>query len=346
MEAVAATSTSTPVVAKKKGKIRTTASGEAMRWAGGTNSAIHRQPRINGNDFDVRMVDEPDGVAASKKIAGFIKRNGICLVLANAPEELLVAANEEAELLWQDSEFSQPFQVHDDRGMLEARCWRDSLQDEEKVVWIKTSGVVDDKKLTQANALKLLAKNMTDFAIGLGSQLALEVGVSFDRLGCPMLSCYTGDREYGLHIDNPHGNCDTVESGDAARQRGLPDNSMRLTLTYYLNTQWSLDEDSTDTSACCAGGLDVHLTDPASRPADAGAAKAAPRLRIAPHSDTLAIFLSDRMAHQVIATQGREHRWYCITLWCYWGDAMKVLPRKLAEMEQQRRATDEEGDSD
>lgn len=40
--------------------------------------------------------------------------------------------------------------------------------------------------------------------------------MTFDRLGQPLLTCYTGDRQHQVHIDNPHN-----EEGT------LPDNGMR-----------------------------------------------------------------------------------------------------------------------
>ena len=95
--------------------------------------------------------------------------------------------------------------------------------------------------------------------------------LDFDRIGHVMLSCYTGDRQYTLHLDNPHG-----EEED----EGLPDNGIRLTATYFLNPHW-------DPAEGCQGGLDMFLTNPKETPASASSAKQAPKLRIAPHADTL-----------------------------------------------------------
>eukprot|EP00434_Breviolum_minutum_P001720 symbB.v1.2.001527.t1/scaffold83.1/size345278/11 len=114
-------------------------------------------------------------------------------------------------------------------------------------------------------------------------------------------SCYTGNRSYALHIDNPHKSGGPME---------LPDNGLRVTLVYYINPHW--DPDSGDNG----GGLDVFLTDPNSAPPSASTARKAPKLRIAPHADTLAIFLAERMAHQVVETMGKE-RMYCLTMWCF-----------------------------
>ena len=41
--------------------------------------------------------------------------------------------------------------------------------------------------------------------------------VSFDRLGQPLLTCYTGDATHRVHIDNPH----------QGEEGSLPDNGMR-----------------------------------------------------------------------------------------------------------------------
>merc|ERR1712187_998482 len=76
------------------------------------------------------------------------------------------------------------------------------------------------------------------------------------------LSCYTGDRQYTLHIDNPHGD----EDDDAA----YPDNGMRMTVTYYINLNWNPTEGSSK------GGLDVFLTDPKDKPSSGSSAKNAP----------------------------------------------------------------------
>merc|ERR1740121_1161963 len=103
--------------------------------------------------------------------------------------------------------------------MLEAQLWNQALADEEKVFWIRESA---DKEKAIINALKLLSKNISDFAGGLAALLEKEMGMKFDRFGNCMLSCYTGDRQYNLHIDNPHGEEEDDDSG-------LPDNGMRLT---------------------------------------------------------------------------------------------------------------------
>eukprot|EP00439_Symbiodinium_sp_Y106_P017121 s6054_g2.t1 len=206
-----------------------------MRWADGDSEGpIERGPTETGNDFDIRMQEEPDGMLAAEKIVQVLKEKGVCVVQANAPLPLVSSAYEEAESLWEEGEFKPPLRVHDDRSLLEAQLWQQALQDGsfgvrsgytyslffgdksdvDKAVWIRES---DSKAIQLKNALKLLGRNMADFCAGLGPLLEKEIGVSFDRLGQPLLTCYTGDRQYSVHIDNPH-------SGDDA---GLPDNGMR-----------------------------------------------------------------------------------------------------------------------
>ncbi|CAE8674531.1 unnamed protein product, partial [Polarella glacialis] len=195
-----------------KEKIKTTASKEAMRWCDEVQEGgIERGPSDSGNDFDIRMSEEPDGVLAAQKIVDILRQRGVCLIEANAPLELIRAAHDEAESLLEEGEFKPPMRVHDDRSMLEAQLWSQALQDEEKAVWIRES---ESKAVHLKNALKLLGKNMADFCGGLGPLLEKDLGVSFDRIGQAMLTCYTGERQYALHIDNPH----------AGHEQGLPDN--------------------------------------------------------------------------------------------------------------------------
>merc|ERR1712083_999172 len=113
-----------------------------------------------------------------------------------------------------------------------------------------------------------------------------DLCLHFDRVGQAMLSCYTGDRTYTLHVDNPHGSDDSHDENADLQ----PDNSMRLTLVYYINTQW---DPSGSNGLGCEGGLDVCLTDPSAPPPGATVARGASRLRIAPHADSLAVFLSE-----------------------------------------------------
>merc|ERR1740123_578634 len=145
-----------------------------------------------------------------------------------------------------------------------------------------------------------------------------------------MLSCYTGDRQYNLHLDNPH-------SGDD--EDGMPDNGLRMTSIYFINCHWDPNEGSQ------AGGLDVHLTSPKERPDSLATARAAPKLRVAPHADTLVLFLSERMAHQVIKTSGKE-KWFALTMWSLNGTAMQEMPKRLMQLMHARQQGQRQEDSD
>lgn len=319
----------------KAPKIKTKASKEAMRWGaddGSTVVELAQQPGSGGNDFDVLMQDEADGVLAAKKIVAKLKERGVCLCQANAPQQLVVAAYDEAESLLEEGNFVPPMRVHDDHSLLESQLWRQALQDEERVYWVK--GGQEGEKVTAGaaalatNALQVLAQNIKDFGVGLNDQLQSQLGLSFNRLGQAMLSCYTGDRTYALHLDNCHG---PEEEGCGNM---LPDNGLRLTLVYYINLYW--DPEKGDNG----GGLDVHLTDPSKPPASAAEARGTRALRIAPHADTLAIFLSDRMAHRVVETKGTDPR-FCLTLWCLDGEVMQKAARTLTMMRAAQQQTDD-----
>lgn len=305
-------------------KLRGKASTEAMRWADDGEGAIVRSPGDEGNDFDIRMAEEADGLLAAEKIVRVLKEKGVVLIQANAPPDLLMAACDEAEALWEEGEFKPPMRVHDDRSMLEAQLWKQALVDEDKCVWIREN----EPKIRMKNALKLLSRNMGDFAGGLGQHLSQLMGIEFDRLGQAMLTCYTGDRQYNLHIDNPHG----TDDGEG----GLPDNGMRLSCVYFLNTHW-------DPAECdCCGGIDVYLTPVTGAPTSSLGARKSPKIRVAPHADTLVIFLSERMAHQVIATRGST-RWFALQLWCLNAEAMQQMTRKLLAL---RQPAKEDSDDD
>lgn len=309
-----------------KYKIQTTASAEASRFSDDKGGVIERGPTPEGNDFDVRMQDEADEHKAAEKVAKVMKQRGVCLIEANAPQELLMAAYEEAIDLWDHKEFSQPLRVNDDRSMMEARLWNIPLRDEEKVVWVKDS---QNSAVHTKSALKMLASNIADFAAGLSDAVKRETNVKYDRHGHVMLSCYTGDKSYGLHIDNAH----------ASSEQGQPDNGMRATLVYYINPYWDPDGDDD------CGGLDIYLTDAKKAPSSASAARSARKLRVAPHADTLAVFLSERMAHQVIATKGKDSKVFCLTLWCLNSKAMEAMPDKLRELQRKQAAgSDDEDD--
>lgn len=285
-------------------------------------------PTEDGNRFDVRMSEQPDGVEAAKMIANIIKRKGYCVVEANAPHDLLEAAYEEAEELWEDGEFDAPIKVGCDRELAQARVWARALRDEEKVLWVKK----DSEALRLKNALKLLSDNMRDFGGGLLQYLQQGLGLKFDNNSMPMVSCYNGDRQYDLHLDNIHG----TEDQDAC-ESGSIDNGMRLTMSYYINPHWDPDDDRD-----CPGGLDVFLTDPSAPPPSSAEARQAGRLRLAPHADTLVIFLSEKIAHQVVATT-REKKWFCLNLWFMDKQVMERIPTALQNA---ARVKPKYGDSD
>mmetsp|Transcript_61043 Transcript_61043/g.189077 ORF Transcript_61043/g.189077 Transcript_61043/m.189077 type:complete len:317 (+) Transcript_61043:69-1019(+) len=313
-----------------KSKIKTHASKEAMRWADdGKVGDIVQEPTSQGNKFDLRMQEEEDGTLAARKIVDKIKERGVALVQANAPKDLVMAANEEAEALWEDNAFLPPLRVHDDRTMLEAPLWQQTLQDEEKVFWIRPKDKDTSSKTQVTNGLRILSDKIAEFGGGLGELLHKEMGVHFDRFGHAMLSCYTGDRTYALHLDNCH--------GEEEDEEGFPDNGMRLTLVYFINMYWNpIKRDN-------GGGLDFYLTDPQAAPSAAGDVKSAKVLRIAPHADTLALFLSERMAHRVVQTQG-DQKWFCLTMWCLNGEAMGRATKKLIMRRQAKK--DEDSDED
>jgi len=212
---------------------------------------------------------------------------------------------------------------------LQVQCWSQALQDEERVYWVGQSEGASSSHIT--NSLRALAKNIADFGGGLAQLLEEEMGMKFDRFGNCMLSCYTGNRKYATHMDNCHGDDDD--------EGAFPDNGMRLTLVYFVNLYW--DPNNTDNG----GGLDVFLSDPKEAPESAAAAKGCKRLRIAPHADTLAVFLSERMAHQVIATSGDE-KWFAMTVWCLNGPAMMQMSKRLHGMRTAGRRKDDDSDSD
>jgi len=315
---------------KKKDKIRTKASGEAMRMTDdGRESTIQRGPTDGVNDFDIRMSGEPDGMKAANSIVSILKERGVALIEANAPRELVQAAYDEADALWEDDVFSAPMKVYDDRSLMEAKLWQEALKDEQKCYWVKTADGEAPKGPHMTNALSLLSKNLSDFGSGMGELIKTELGVEFDRSSQTMLTCYTGDRTYHLHIDNPYG-C------EGAEDRGIVDNGMRLTLNYFLNAEW----DPTDGEGA---GLDVYLTDAKEVPQDASAAKGAGKLRVAPSGDTLVAFLSERMAHQIISTQGKK-RYFCLTRWFLNGKAMNQVAAKLKQQQDERNKTDSDDD--
>lgn len=311
-----------------KSKIKTSASEGAARFTDESEAGpVERGPGYNGNDFDIDMSQEADGVAAARKIVEILKARGVCVVQANAPHDLLVAAHDEAVDLLDDNEFSAPLRVHDDSSMMEAKVYNAAWGDEHKVHWIRESAPAGRHL---KNALKLLSRNIADFGAGLGDFMSRSMGITYDRHGHTMLSCYTGDRQYSLHIDNPHA-CDP--------DRHIPDCGMRLSASYFINPHW--DPNSGDNG----GGLDIHLTDPMTSPASSSSARAARRIRVAPHADTLVLYLSERMAHQVIQTKGST-KWFCLNMWFMDGKAMDELPKKIQELQRMRRDAGDDSDDD
>jgi len=289
---------------------------------------IVKGPTREGNDFDIRMSEEPDGMLAAKRIVAILRDKGVCVVQANAPQQLVVAASEEAESLWDDGKFAPPLRIYDERSRMEAQIWQQTLVDEDKVVWLRPQEAeADPKGAVGTQALRLLSSNMADFGAGLGSMLKEECGCDYDRHGHSFISCYTGDRAYTLHLDNPH-------LCDVDRTEVRPDNGLRLSAVYFINPHWDSEADSQ-----CCGGLDLHLTDPKESPSTASAAKQAGRLRVAPQADTLVLFLSERIAHQVVATKGTQ-KWLCLQMWYMNGAAMSEMPRKLMALRQAREKSD------
>ena len=225
------------------------------------------------------------------------------------------------------------WRVYDERSRLEAQIWQQTLADEDKVVWLKPQETEGSKKSAASmNALRLLANNMADFGAGLGP-LKEACGCEYDRHGHAFLSCYTSDRTYSLHVDNPH-------MSETEQQQQRLDNGLRLSAVYFINPHWDPAADSE-----CRGGLDLYMTSPKSCPSTAAAAKEAGRARVAPHADTLVLFLSERIAHQVIATKGSQ-RWFCMQMWYINGPAMSEMPRKLMALQAAQRKEEEDEDSD
>mmetsp|Transcript_17714 Transcript_17714/g.41185 ORF Transcript_17714/g.41185 Transcript_17714/m.41185 type:complete len:317 (-) Transcript_17714:36-986(-) len=314
-------------------KVKTKASSGPMRWMDDVEAPVARGPSEQGNDFDIRMSEEPDGMLAAKKIVKVIKEKGVCVIQANAPQQLLVAASEEAENLWDDGKFAPPLRIHDERSRMEAQIWQQTLADEEKVVWLRPQDAeANSKSAAGQTALRLLANNMADFGAGLGTLLKEECGCDYDRHGHSFLSCYTGDRNYHLHLDNPH-------LCDVDKEQTRPDNGLRLSAVYFLNPYWDPQADRE-----CGGGLDLYLTNPKECPSTAAEAKKADKLRIAPHADTLLLFLSERLAHQVVSTKGSQ-RWMCMQMWYINGAAMSEMPRKLMALREAQQKQDDD-DSD
>jgi len=263
-------------------------------------------PTDEGNRFDVRMSEEPDGLAAAERIAEILKEQGVCLVEANAPHDLISAAYDEASDLHKDGVFKPPLEVNDDTSMQAAMySSRSIMKDEHEVVWLGT-----DDPDPMRNAMKILAGNIRDFGTGLIPHIQKHLDIEIDRSTKTMLSVYKGERQYSLHFDNPW-----------RSEEAMPDNGIRLTVAYYLNPHWDPSEGHN------GGGMDFYLTDPSKPPPAASEIRQAERLRVAPHADTLVLFLSERMAHEVLTTN-REDEWFLMTAW-FMGPKPKDAPTNV-----------------
>lgn len=293
---------------------RSKISGDAMQARGlakgSKKGEIESRPGDNGNDFDISMAAEPDSALAACRAVQVLEQRGVCIVEANAPYDVLMSAFQEGEHLWQSGGFQPPME-----GMqatrLEEELWTRALyQDEERAMWINEALVATG----QADGLSILAQSCHNFARTLQQELCRTLGITWTGIWDAMLTCYTGDRSYAFHLDNPHARSDA----------GLPDNGVRLTMCYFINPHWN------PTSGDNGGGLDLFLTEPSQPLASASDAWQSSRLRVAPHADTLVVFLSQRMAHQVIETKGDEI-WLCLWMWCVDEQAVCDYPAKMLE---------------
>mmetsp|Transcript_23970 Transcript_23970/g.68648 ORF Transcript_23970/g.68648 Transcript_23970/m.68648 type:complete len:730 (-) Transcript_23970:67-2256(-) len=269
----------------------------------GLQCVVQIAPGEDGNDFDVKLSEERSMQLALEKIVGTLARRGVATCEANTPIDIISGAYDEALELWKRGEFG-PTMSHME-GRPEAQVWQEVLhQSEQKAFWIR-----EDLKGPQSmDNLKILSRNMWDMCHVLAEELLHQMGIGYTSFWSAMLSCYCGDKSYNLHLDNPNG----------SDESGVPDNGLRLTLCYYINPYW---EPKGPPVSSCGGGLDVHLTEPWETPPSLLAARKASVMRIAPHADTLVIFLSQRMAHRVIATQG-DSKWFALWVWC-WDEQVK-----------------------
>jgi len=278
-------------------------SGEAMRSTGGAEGKIAKGPTSEGNAFDVSMANS---YACAHEMTKALKKKGVCVCEANASYDLLSAAYEEAKQLWDKGAFIHPMENMGAQE-IEQELWsRVLFQDEQRACWINAES---------GKALPLLVQNMTELCNSLAPEIARSLGIRWNSLWEGMLACYSGDNTYSFHLDNPH----SPEEG-----QGLPDNGLRLSMAYYINPHWD------PSTGYNGGGLDVFLTDPGAAPSSAASARTSDRLRIAPHADTLVAFLSDRMAHKVIETKGRD-KWFVLWMWCLEGEPMGEFPIKVCE---------------
>jgi len=194
-------------------------------------------------------------------------------------------------------------------------------QDEAKAAWISEAAIGE----FSLDGLGLVTESMRNLALSLQSEIGRKLGIRWNTTWDSMLACYTGDRTYAFHLDNPQGD------------HGLPDNGVRLSLCYFINPHWDPE------TGYNGGGLDLYLTDPSGPPSSAASARRSHRLRVAPHADTLVAFLSQRVAHQVVETKG-DDVWLCLWMWCVDEQIVSEFPQKM--LERREVALDDDDDDD
>lgn len=285
------------------------------KGAGKDNSqcVVQIAPGEDGNHFDVFFSEEKSLHTALEKIVDTLARRGVTTIEANAPPALINAAYSEALALWSAGEFGPA--VGHLEGRPEAQLWHDVLfPNDEKVFWIRE----ELKGPKNTDSLKALSANMWDLSRLLAEELLHQMGISYTNFWSAMLVCYSGDKSYHLHLDNPSGCEDGIN---------IPDNGLRLSLCYFINPHWTPQQPIVTS---CGGGIDVHLTEPWDTPPLAEARKA-PVIRVAPHADTLVVLLSQRMAHRVISTQGNS-KWFALWVWCYDEEVKSRFDAHAADM--------------
>mmetsp|Transcript_92241 Transcript_92241/g.288668 ORF Transcript_92241/g.288668 Transcript_92241/m.288668 type:complete len:756 (+) Transcript_92241:101-2368(+) len=307
-----------PATAEEKANARRSPGPPRSRGGKGGGKDSQQQPAVElgpdegGNHFDVELGAENSMPVALEKLVGALARRGVCTCEANAPLDLLRSAYDEASALWDAGEFAPPCSHLD--GRPEERIWHDALfQSEDLAYWVRE----DARGRCEPGSLKVLSRNMWTMCHLLAEELHHQMGITYTHYWSAMLSCYHGDKTYSLHLDNPNG----VEAG-------IPDNGLRLSMCYYLSPYWVPGPSPVSN---CAGGLDVHLTEPWETPSSLAVARRAPVMRIAPHADTLVLLLSQRMAHRTVATQG-DTRWFALWVWCYDQGVKDAFDREAGDL--------------
>eukprot|EP00411_Alexandrium_monilatum_P081428 CAMPEP_0175625298 /NCGR_PEP_ID=MMETSP0096-20121207/70395_1 /TAXON_ID=311494 /ORGANISM="Alexandrium monilatum, Strain CCMP3105" /LENGTH=681 /DNA_ID=CAMNT_0016930627 /DNA_START=110 /DNA_END=2153 /DNA_ORIENTATION=- len=263
-----------PATAEEKANARRSPGPPRSRGGKGGGKDSQQQPAVElgpdegGNHFDVELGAESSMHSALEKLVDALARRGVCTCEANSPLELLRSAYDEASALWEAGEFEPPCSHMDSRP--EEKIWHDALfQSEDVVHWVRE----DTRGRFETPSLQILSENMWCLCRLMAEELQHQMGIAYTHLWSAMLSCYHGDKTYSLHLDNPNG----VEAG-------IPDNGLRLSMCYYLSPYWVPGPSPVSN---CAGGLDVHLTEPWETPSSLAVARRAPVMRIAPHADTL-----------------------------------------------------------